>query len=116
MTGHSRRPVSTPNSVVGDPGREEDPFRYGWRYVKRKLRNGRVDYDQIPDSLTLSARGTQSRLSALFYAYIGSTFLARIESGTGRLIGWHWAGADDVSRPTQASRQSVRTGRMITSR
>src|SRR5262249_34942033 len=51
VTRHSRRPTSTAMAPVEDPGREEDPYRYGWRYVKRKLRNGRVDYDQVPLTL-----------------------------------------------------------------
>ena len=34
---------------------EEDPFRYGWRYVEKKGSNGRVEFEQIPLTLEDSA-------------------------------------------------------------
>ena len=30
---------------------EDDPFRYGWRYVKRELPGGQVELDQVPLTL-----------------------------------------------------------------
>lgn len=39
-------------SITGDhappPAPLEDPFRYGWRYVKEKLSDGRVEIRQVP--------------------------------------------------------------------
>ena len=34
-----------------DPGSNEDPFRYGWRYKKIAKPDGTVDYDQVPLTL-----------------------------------------------------------------
>ncbi len=30
------------------PGTEDDPYRYGWRYVPRTAPSGQVIYDQVP--------------------------------------------------------------------
>src|SRR5439155_1453957 len=54
-----------------------------------------VDYDMTPDALTLSAKGTSSRISGLFsrstdHAY--SRWLARIDAVTGQTLGWHAIG------------------------
>jgi Uma2 family endonuclease len=41
----------TSSSAAPPPGSPEDPFRYGWRYVKRVLPDGRVELDQVPLTL-----------------------------------------------------------------
>jgi Uma2 family endonuclease len=47
-TVHQAPPV-TP--VGPEPGPGDDPFRYGWRYVKNVKPDGTVDYDQVPLTL-----------------------------------------------------------------
>ena len=47
-TVHQAPPV-TP--VGPEPGPADDPFRYGWRYVKTVKPDGTVDYDQVPLTL-----------------------------------------------------------------
>lgn len=43
--------ILTPTSMPPEPPPENNPFRYGWRYVKRVLPDGNVDFDQIPLTL-----------------------------------------------------------------
>ncbi|MGO9600909.1 MAG: Uma2 family endonuclease [Isosphaeraceae bacterium] len=43
-TIHQAPPVPP---VGPEPGPGEDPFRYGWRYVKTVKPDGTVDYDQV---------------------------------------------------------------------
>jgi len=41
----------TSSSPAPPPSSPEDPFRYGWRYVKLVLPDGRVELDQVPLTL-----------------------------------------------------------------
>lgn len=44
--------ILIPTSMPQEPPTpENNPFRYGWRYVKRVLPDGSVDFDRIPLSL-----------------------------------------------------------------
>jgi Uma2 family endonuclease len=43
------RMVSVPRPPLRPP--KSDPFRYGWRYVRRKGRNGQEVWDQVPLTL-----------------------------------------------------------------
>src|SRR5207245_102055 len=56
-----------------------------------------VQYDTIPDALTFAASGTTTspRLSAVISLedHGNDNFLARIDSDTGEVIGWHAIGA-----------------------
>ncbi len=47
-TIHQAPPVPP---VGPEPGPANDPFRYGWRYVKTVKSDGTVDYDQVPLTL-----------------------------------------------------------------
>ena len=47
-TIHQAPPVPP---VGPEPGPGDDPFRYGWRYVKTIKPDGTVDYDQVPLTL-----------------------------------------------------------------
>jgi len=58
--GYAERATSIPrrNSLtppeqkqLAPHGLEDDPFKYGWRYVKRILPNGSEDFDQVPLTL-----------------------------------------------------------------
>jgi colicin import membrane protein len=44
----TRLSSSSPDPPQGPP---EDPFRYGWRYVKRVLPDGQEEWDQVPLTL-----------------------------------------------------------------
>ncbi len=52
--GHLTLPLPLPfdPARVGPPpaksGEENDPYRFGWRYVRRELADGREVYDQVP--------------------------------------------------------------------
>jgi hypothetical protein len=41
----------TPPALPADQGSGDDPFRYGWRYVKVTRPDGTIDYDQVPLAL-----------------------------------------------------------------
>jgi Uma2 family endonuclease len=40
-----------PNGPASPGGSQADPFRYGWRYVRRKLPDGREELEQVPLTL-----------------------------------------------------------------
>ncbi len=46
VPGHVTPP--TPGPPPPEPGEEKDPFRFGWRYVRRTLPDGSETYDQVP--------------------------------------------------------------------
>ncbi len=43
--------IAAPASTAQTPGRAVDPFRFGWRYVRRELPDGEEVFEQVPLTL-----------------------------------------------------------------
>jgi colicin import membrane protein len=66
------------------PGSDEDPFRYGWRYVKRERPDGTVEFDQVPltpEDLLFPEEGdfaVQTDMHVEDYTYLRTIFKTKM--------------------------------------
>jgi colicin import membrane protein len=82
----------TPRTAALVAGDETDPYRYGWRYVRRPLPDGSIQIEQVP--LTLADllhpeegdHVTHSRDHERFRKYIANVLEARIQGDTGAAV------------------------------
>ena len=74
-----------PGSTTKPVSRQDDPYRYGWRYVERKLPGGKIDFDQVSRTLEDVLHPeegdfiVQTDLHERLRAYFASVFPARLE-------------------------------------